>query len=134
MVYPNGGDVRHADGDGRSNSGVAGYDAVSSIDQNRIDEAKLSDAGCNLFDLSGCVCVRGLFARGASLRGSSYLMVSALTMPPTRAFQAISGIANQTECSQFWHRCSHFRSRFSQLFSDPRNHQKCPCHGRGRPV
>jgi hypothetical protein len=55
MVYPNGGDVRHADGEGRSNSGVAGYDAVSSIDQNRIDEAKLSDAGCNLFDLSGRV-------------------------------------------------------------------------------
>jgi hypothetical protein len=63
MVYPNGGDVRHADGDGRSNSGVAGYDAVSSIDQNRIDEAKLSDAGCNLFDLSGRVCARIVRAR-----------------------------------------------------------------------
>ena len=37
--------------------------AVSSIDQNRIDEAKLSDAGCNLFDLSGRVCARIARAR-----------------------------------------------------------------------
>ena len=133
MVYPNGGNVRHANGDGRSNSGVTGYDAVSSIDQNRIDEAKLSDAGCNLFDLSGRVCARIVGAR-CELAGILIFDGQRLSRClRTRAFRAISGIANQTECSQFWHRCSHFRSRFSQFFSDPRNHQKCPCHGRGRP-
>ena len=58
MVYPNGWNVRHANGYGGSNSGVTGYDAVRPVDQNRIDEAKLSDAGCNLFDLSGRVCAR----------------------------------------------------------------------------
>ena len=56
MVYPNGWNVRHAKGYGRSDSGVTGHDAVRPVDQNRIDEAKLLDAGCNLFDLSGRVC------------------------------------------------------------------------------
>ena len=55
MVHPDGRNVRHAKGDGRSDSGVAGYDAVRAIDQDRIDEAKLLDAGCNLFDLPGRV-------------------------------------------------------------------------------
>jgi hypothetical protein len=81
MVYPNGWNVRHAKGYGRSDSGVTGHDAVRPVDQNRIDEAKLLDAGCNLFICRG-VCVRGLVGRALSLRGSSYLMVSAFTMPP----------------------------------------------------
>ena len=36
-------------------SGVAGYDSISAIDQDRIDKTKLLDAGCDLFDLAGSV-------------------------------------------------------------------------------
>ena len=93
MVYPNGWNVRHAKGYGRSDSGVTGHDAVRPVDQNRIDEAKLLDAGCNLFDLSGRVCA-WIGGAGSEFAGSLYLMVSAFTMPPKPVeFRATAGTA-----------------------------------------
>jgi hypothetical protein len=66
MVYPDGGDVSHPHGHRSNNPGMAGHDAVRTIDQNGVYKTKFLDAGGDLFDLPGCVRA-GIFETGFEL-------------------------------------------------------------------